>query len=110
MRRGAPWRRTDGRCVQKNPTVELAALIVAIVAACLALFSLGWQVLAFVLTGPRLTAALEEAFRNPLTGALLVTSPGSIVGGIGKLREQGLSEHVLLVRVTNRGRSAATIE
>jgi hypothetical protein len=53
---------------------------------------------------------LAEAFRNPLTGELLVTTPQAIIGGIGKLRELGYSEHVLLVRVTNRGRSATTVE
>ncbi len=88
----------------------MAALIVAIVAACVALISLGWQVLAFLLTGPRVSIRLEEAFRNPLTGEMLATTPRAIVGGIDKLDELGYSEHVLLVRVTNRGRSATTVE
>jgi hypothetical protein len=90
--------------------VELAALIVAIVAACVAFVSLGWQVVAFVLTGPRVNVVLEEAFRDPVTGEFLVTTSAAIVGGIAKLRELGYSEHVLLVRVTNRGRSATTVE
>jgi hypothetical protein len=88
----------------------VAALIVAIVAACVALTSLGWQVIAFLLTGPRVSIRLEEAFRNPLTGEMLATTPRAIVGGIDKLDELGYSEHVLLVRVTNRGRSATTVE
>jgi hypothetical protein len=90
--------------------VQLAALIVAVVAACVAFISLGWQVVAFVLTGPRVKVVLAAAFRNPLTGELLVTTPAAIVGGVAKLRELGYSEPVLLVRVINRGRSATTVE
>lgn len=90
--------------------MQLAALIVAIAAACFALFSLGWQVIAFVLSGPRVSVRMEEAFRNPLTGEMLATTTRAIVGGIDKLNELGYSEHVLLIRVTNRGRSAATVE
>ena len=88
----------------------LAALIVAVVAAAVSLVSLGWQVASFILSGPRIRVALREAFRNPMTGKLIVTTASAIVGGVAKLDELGYSQHVLLVRVTNHGRSATTVE
>jgi hypothetical protein len=105
--RDSPERIRPGR---NNLGIDLAALIVAVVAAAVALMSLGWQVVAFVLTGPRVKVKLREAYRNPMTGERLVTTAEAIVGGVEKLNELGYSEHVLVVRVTNHGRSATTVE
>jgi hypothetical protein len=90
--------------------VQLAALIVAVIAVCLSVFSLSWQLVSFVLSGPRIRVQLDQAFRDPVQGAMLVTTPEAIVGGLGKLRELGYLEHVVLVRVANTGRTAATVE
>jgi hypothetical protein len=89
--------------------MKLAALIVSVIAAVLALVSLGWQFLSFVLSGPRVHVSIAEGFRA-VNGGVLVTTPSAIVGGINKLRELGYTEHVILVRVENYGRMAATVE
>lgn len=81
----------------------------AVVAVVLSLLSLAWQLLAFLLTGPRIRVTITEAFRAA-DGGVIATSPASIVGGLATLTEMGYTEHVVFVRVENRGRTAATVE
>jgi hypothetical protein len=89
--------------------VDTAALVIAIVGLVLAAFSLGWQAVTFVLSGPRVKVRLKEGLRG-LGGVII--APPSIYPDSGRasLEADGYTEHVLAVVVTNSGRSATTVQ
>lgn len=89
--------------------METAALAVAIIGLVLAVLSLVWQAVTFVLAGPRVKVRLKEGLRGP-AGAVI--APPSIYTDAGRaaLEADGYNEHVLAVVVTNSGRSPTTVQ
>ena len=49
-----------------SDAVDTAALVIAIISLVLAVLSLAWQAVTFVLTGPRVKVCLKEGLRGPL--------------------------------------------
>ena len=91
-----------------SDAVDTAALVIAIISLVLAVLSLAWQAVTFVLTGPRVKVCLKEGLRGPL-GVMI--APPSVYTDAGRaaLEADGYTEHVLAVVVTNAGRSATTV-
>jgi hypothetical protein len=90
--------------------MQVATLVIAVVAVVLSASSLCWQAATFVLTGGRVTVELVVGALDA-TGSNLVTAP---ISGMTQtfgdtLRAQGFTRPVVGVQVHNVGRGLATI-
>jgi hypothetical protein len=88
-----------------------ATLVLAALGIGLALASLVWQALTFLLTGSRVSVEVAAGMRGMINGLLAVaTLPNTATEDEVKfVHSQGFTEAVVVVRVNNTGRGATSV-
>jgi hypothetical protein len=93
--------------VEHSSGTDPATLILASLGVGLALLSLAWQALSFMLTGSRVRVGVKVGLRG--VGAVVTLPHDARAQSVGHLRSQGFTDPVLAVEAINRGRGETSI-
>jgi hypothetical protein len=90
-------------------TDDTGALIVGAIGVVLAVGSLLWQAWTFLRSGSRVRVEARDGFRRAGIGAVATIAKTASAEEAAHLRDQGFTERVLAVHVSNAGRGSTSV-